>query len=288
MFAGSQCTCRYERDPSDKCRTDLSTGEQKVLSSHTTGAKCVAYAPNLNIVISAAWDSTLHLHLLDDPSRMPATIPLPSKPFSISLTPTKLVVAMASRHVFIYDLKGMKLLASQSQPESSSDENTLQVEPFQRRESSMKFMTRCVACMPSDVGYATSSIEGRIAVDWFDESEEAQKKKYAFKCHRQTENDSDVVYPVNALAFHPVHKTTFASGGGDGTVNLWDGMAKRRIRQYQKYPASVAALGFSADGKYLAVGVSPGFEDGNDHPEGIVTVFIRELSENEAKGRSAK
>lgn len=70
---------------------------------------------------------------------------------------------------------------------------------------------------------------------------------------------------------------------------LWDGVAKRRIRQYQKYPASIAALSFSADGRFLAVGVSPGFEDGTEgQGDGVVKVFIRELGEMEAKGKGAK
>ncbi len=153
-------------------------------------------------------------------------------------------------------------------------------------------MTRAVACMPNDDGYATSSIEGRVAVEWFDPSTESQARKYAFKCHRQPDPEgdgTDIVYPVNALAFHPVHGT-FASGGGDGVVALWDAVAKRRIRQYQKYPASVAAVAFSSDGKSLAVGVCPGFENGQEDytGEGATHVYIRELGENEAKGKGAK
>lgn len=53
-------------------------------------------------------------------------------------------------------------------------------------------------------GYALGSIEGRIAVEFFDSSVESQARKYAFKCHRQQVEDTDMVYPVNALAYHPV------------------------------------------------------------------------------------
>lgn len=144
--------------------------------------------------------------------------------------------------------------------------------------------------MPNDDGYATSSIEGRVAVEWFDPSTESQARKYAFKCHRQPDADgTDIVYPVNALAFHP-NFNSFASGGGDGYVALWDAVAKRRIRQYQKYAASIAALCFSSDGKFLAVGVCPGFENEQEDysGEGQTHVFIRELSETEAKGKGAK
>jgi cell cycle arrest protein BUB3 len=135
------------------------------------------------------------------------------------------------------------------------------------------------------------AVSGRVAVEWFEDTPESQARKYAFKCHRQAapDGDGDIVYPVNALAFHPVHGT-FASGGGDGTAALWDAEAKRRLKQYQKFPNSVAALAFSSDGKYLAVGVCPGFETGQEDYNGAgqTSVLIRELGENEAKGKGAK
>jgi cell cycle arrest protein BUB3 len=211
---------------------------------------------------------------------------LPSKVFAVSITPTKLVVGMASRAFYIYEISTLAKAAAEAVVQSSP--SMIEVDPYQRREGSLKFMTRAVATMPTDSGYASSSIEGRVAVEWFDASSESQSRKYAFKCHRQIVDGIDVVYPVNALAFHPVHGT-FASGGGDGVVALWDGVAKRRIRQYPKYGSSVAALAFSADGRYLAIAVSPGFEDGKDDiADGSVGVFIRELGATEAKGKGPK
>lgn len=263
-----------------------------MLSSHEQGVKCVVYSATHKLLISAGWDSTLHIHHVDEPLRAPTTIPLPHKPCSLSVTPTKLVVAMASRALHIYDMTALRLASSQSQPEANNPTNILNLEPWQRRESSLKFMTRAVATMPNDAGYASSSIEGRVAVEWFDPDETSQARKYAFKCHRQPASDStdvDVVYPVNALAFHPVHGT-FASGGGDGVVALWDGVAKRRIRQYQRYPASVAALSFDRQGKWLAIAISSGFEDGQEPGAdgAVVKIVVRELAEGEAKGRGEK
>jgi len=257
-------------------RIDLTSGAQTVLSTHSAGARNVLFAASHSLLVSSSWDATLHLHDLSRPGEF-STVTLPSKAFSISATPTKLVVAMASRAVNIYELDVLK--------EAAQRGGDVKVDPWQQRESSMKYMTRAVACMPNDAGYASSSIEGRVAVEWFDPSEESQARKYAFKCHRQNVDGQDVVYPVNALAFHPVHGT-FASGGGDGVVALWDGVHKRRIRQYQRFPASVQTIAFSGDGKYAAIGVSPGFEDAaDDVPEGVIKVFIRELSETEAQGK---
>jgi cell cycle arrest protein BUB3 len=189
---------------------------------------------------------------------------------------------MTGRLINIYDLNAIKALFASGGTE---------LKPWQQRESSLRYLTRAVACMPNDAGYATSSIEGRVAVEWFEDTPESQARKYAFKCHRQPapEGDGDIVYPVNALAFHAVHGT-FASGGGDGTVALWDAEAKRRLKQYQKAPDSVAALAFSNDGKYLATGVCPGFETGQEDYSGAgaTLVLVRELGENEAKGKGTK
>jgi cell cycle arrest protein BUB3 len=247
------------------------------MSTHSQGVRNVLYSVPHNLLISSSWDSTLHLHDLATPGDF-ASVRLPSKPFSLSASPTKLVVAMASRAVNIYELDQLSKAAKQGEEDAD-------IAPWQQRESSMKYMTRAVACMPNDAGYSSSSIEGRVAVEWFDPSEESQSRKYAFKCHRQAVDGQDVVYPVNALAYHPVHGT-FATGGGDGIVALWDAVAKRRIRQYQKFPASVQTIDFSSDGKFVAIGVSPGFEDGvDDVPDGVIKVFIRELSSTEAQGK---
>ena len=196
---------------------------------------------------------------------------------------------MASRTLDIYDLKTLADATAKTRP--SSGDEFVTIEPWQRRESSLKFQTRAVACMPNDQGYASSSIEGRVAVEWFDSAADIQAKKYAFKCHRQPASDGsamDIVYPVNALAFHPIHGT-FASGGGDGFVAVWDGITKRRIRYYQRYPSGIAALDFSSDGKLLVVAVSPGFvNDKEEEGPGVVKIFIRELSESETRPKAAK
>lgn len=266
-------------------RIDVASGLQTVISTHDAGVRSVAYSKEHSLVVSAAWDSTLHIHPASpDAEWSTATINLPGKPFSLSVSPTKLVVAMAGRALHIYELS---VLAKECKNTANALQNRLDIEPWQRRESSLKFMTRAVDCMPNDEGYASSSIEGRVAVEWFDPSNESQARKYAFKCHRQPVDDVDVVYPVNSIAFHPVHGT-FATGGGDGVVAIWDAIAKRRIRIYPKLASSIAAMSFSSNGKILATAISPGFEDGKEElAEGTIGIAIRELGENEVK-RKAK
>lgn len=67
---------------------------------------------------------------------------------------------------------------------------------------------RCVVLCPrhlaDETGWASGSIEGRIAVEYFDPAPETQALKYAFRAHRQAVDGVDCVFPINALAYHPV------------------------------------------------------------------------------------
>ncbi len=56
--------------------------------------------------------------------------------------------------------------------------------PEQTRESSLMHQTRCIRCFPNGEGYALSSIEGRVAIEYFDTTPEVQALKYAFKVLR--------------------------------------------------------------------------------------------------------
>lgn len=130
------------------------------------------------------------------------------------------------------------------------------------------------------VGYATASTEGRIAVEYFDPSPASQSQKYAFKAHRQTIDEIDHVWPVNALAFHPIHNT-FASGGSDSTVSIWDHKVKKRLKQYKAYRAPVSSLAWNCDGGKLAVGVGYTWDEGEEGVKGAERpgIFIREVGE---------
>ncbi|CAK7243380.1 MAG: mitotic spindle checkpoint protein Bub3 [Sporothrix thermara] len=278
---------------------DLASGKLTPLGRHGQGVSCIAYSADHGLVVSGSWDATLHFHDVSRGAAVaaqsePIQIHLPGKVHALATSPTKVVVAMTARLVHIYDLPSIAaLFAAAAGGGGGAAVDPAAVKPWQQRESSLKFLTRAVACMPNDAGYATSSIEGRVAVEWFEDSAESQARKYAFKCHRQPapedEGGGDVVFPVNALAFHPRYGT-FASGGGDGTVALWDAEAKRRMKQYQKIPNSVWALAFSGNGRYLAMGVAPGFETGQEDYSGAgkTQIIVRELSETEAKGKGSK
>eukprot|EP01126_Amoeba_proteus_P038564 TRINITY_DN4028_c0_g1_i1.p2 TRINITY_DN4028_c0_g1~~TRINITY_DN4028_c0_g1_i1.p2 ORF type:complete len:167 (-),score=20.95 TRINITY_DN4028_c0_g1_i1:351-851(-) len=161
-------------------------------------------------------------------------------------------------------------------------------EPEQRRESSLKYQTRCIRPFNEGDGYALSSTEGRVAVEYFDPSPVTQAKKYAFKCHRVKDAEGvELVYPANVIAFHPVHGT-FATGGCDCMVSVWDGKNKKRLFQYPKYPNSISSISFNQDGTQMAIASSYTFFEGERTDNTSEHIFVRSVLEEVVPKARAK
>ncbi|GHJ84219.1 hypothetical protein NliqN6_0621 [Naganishia liquefaciens] len=226
---------------------DFETGQNRVLGKADDALSTVTACGDSGVVVTGSWDAMLRVWDPRAATALVATHQLPSKVYcaSFASASSSLVVSMAHRNVHVYDVRKLE-------------------EPKQKRESALKFMTRSVACMADGKGWASGSIEGRIAVEYFDA--ELESRKYAFRCHRQTIDGVDCVYPINALAYHPIHNT-FASGGSDGTVSIWDHNAKKRMKQYPAFATEVSCLAFSPDGEKLAIGVSYEHDNGVSQPD---------------------
>lgn len=56
---------------------------------------------------------------------------------------------------------------------------------------------------------------------------------------------------------------TFATGGCDGLVSVWDKDNKKRVSQFaRKYPTSISSLSFAHDGTCVAIASSYTWEEG--------------------------
>ncbi|TPP63665.1 Mitotic checkpoint protein BUB3 [Fasciola gigantica] len=253
---------------------DCNTNQSQQLGSCVRAISVMHYNTTIQACITGSWDCTVRIW---DPRAASATAAAgnsdkggaqsvhrqPNTVYTMDSIDNQLVVGTAGRHVLIWDLRQMHA-------------------PVEQRESSLRYQTRCIRCFPNGQGYILGSIEGRIAVEMFDPSPEVQKKKYAFKCHRVKENDKEIIHPVTALAFHQGYNT-FASGGCDGFVYIWDGFNRKRLAQLSKYPASISSLTFSEDGQLLAIASSYMYERGPIENEPEPTIYIRSVAENEVK-----
>ena len=70
--------------------------------------------------------------------------------YTMALNEEKLVVGTAGRRVLVWDLRNMN-------------------SALQKRESSLKYQTRCIKCFPDRKGYVLSSIEGKNFILFFND-----------------------------------------------------------------------------------------------------------------------
>lgn len=248
---------------------DLNRGVKTPVGTHGDAVKCVRSSESTGTVATGSWDKTVKIWDTRTNQSI-GTHDQPDKVYCIDVCDNNLVVCTAGRHVWIWDLRYMD-------------------RPAQRRESNLKFQTRTVACFPDAKGYVMGSIEGRVAVEYFDPDATVQANKFAFKCHRD-KAPAETIYPVNAVAFHP-KASIFATGGSEGIVNMWDPSRKKRVCQIRplhaspspidnlpRYETGVASMGFNFDGSLLAIGVSYNYEQGERDNKPAESIYIRGMA----------
>ena len=103
----------------------MNSSQERVLGQHEKGVKCVDYSPEYNVIITGSWDNTVKTWDPRTEVACTGTHNQTDKVYSMSSSGEQLVVATAGRKVFIWDLRNMSC-------------------PQQKRESSLKYQTRCV------------------------------------------------------------------------------------------------------------------------------------------------
>lgn len=242
---------------------DITSGSAVNMGAHEDSVRCVEYASETNGIISGSWDKTIKIWDAREKKCIGTYEQSNGKVYSLAVRDNKIVVATYGRKVLIWDIRNMS-------------------QYMMKRESSLKYQTRCVRIFPNKIGYVMSSIEGRVSVEYFDPDPEVQAKKYAFKCHRSKENGIEMIHPVNTIGFHEIHNT-FATGGSDGFVNIWDGFNKKRLCQFHQYDSAISSVNFSDDGSSLAIACSQ-LEINENAPEiPPPVIYVRSVTENEVK-----
>ncbi|KIY94399.1 Mitotic checkpoint protein BUB3 [Monoraphidium neglectum] len=162
-------------------RVDATTSQQLVLGAHAAPIKCVEWLESKGVAVTASWDLTLRLW---DPRCAPAaanvgTAELPGKAYTLGLGGSRLVVGTSARHVWIYDIDNGRAVCGRAARPAQGWAPPRPAVSAACAAGTLKYQTRCIAAHPG--GYALGSVEGRVAMEYFDTSPEAQRAKYAFK-----------------------------------------------------------------------------------------------------------
>ncbi|GKY91140.1 hypothetical protein MPSEU_000086800 [Mayamaea pseudoterrestris] len=264
-------------------------GQQQGLATqigvHDAPIKCIGFCKNLNLLVTGGWDR--QLKFWDCRSQTPVgQFKMPERVYAMDVCEDKIVVATAGRHVIAYD-------TSKGPTE------------IYKKESPLKYQTRCITCFPDLSGFAIGSIEGRVGIHYFQKIGPNGKDSFAFKCHREQTN----TYAVNAIAFHPVHKT-FVTCGSDGVINTppilrpkqkplilppprpanvfntWDKDNKQRLKGFPALQRPITAAAFSTQGDLFAFASCYDWSKGSSHAQQGNDIFIHPVNEEEVKPKS--
>ncbi|KAI1116218.1 Poly(A)+ RNA export protein [Nemania sp. NC0429] len=301
---------------------DLRTSQQAVIGAHDAPVRGVRFVevPGTHgpVVVSGSWDRTVRFwDTRQRPgARAAATLGCDERVYALDARAQLLVVATAGLRVHLVDL---------GNPAAFLD----------TVDSPLTHQTKAVAAFPDGRGWGIASIGGRCGIQTMDE-DESSDTSFTFKCHRHTvENTTDNpaaglsvnqgkasngsgsgsgssvtkvtnIYAVNDIQFHPVHSTTFATAGSDGSFVFWDRIARSRIRQYPPTPpvssssssfspsgkqgdggssSAITATSFSRDGRFFAYAVGYDWSRGcaGNTPETESKVVLHPVLEEDVK-----
>ncbi|KAI8075704.1 WD40-repeat-containing domain protein [Thamnidium elegans] len=245
---------------------NVNTGQTTQVGAHDEPIKAAKFLDGQsNILATGSWDKTVKYWDLRSPQPI-GTVALPERCYAMDTKGDLLVAATADRSVLIFNL---------------SNPTTI----FKQTISPLKWQTRSISCFIDGQGYAISSIEGRVGIQYLDEKDAS--KCFSFKCHRdETKN----VYSVNSISFHPVYGT-FSTAGADGTVSLWDKDSKQRLKTLPKANGTISCTAFNRTGNIFAYAVSYDWTKGYKFhaTEGQVNkLMLHAVKDEDVKPRAPK
>lgn len=221
----------------------------KKLGKHNDkkAARCIipSLNDNNNLFLTGGWDG--HIKLFDINSPTAQIVDISTKDHSKIFGATKFgyehysIFITSTRRILVLDLRNTSEFL------------------YDRIPPTLQYQLRGISAPRNGSYYVVGSTEGRVAVDNVNNE---SKDSFSFKCHRV----DGLAFPVNCIV-HNDKYDSFATGGGDGHVAIWDADARKRISQFNRYATSIADIDFDQQSERMAIAVSYTFEDGEkDHP----------------------
>jgi len=216
---------------------------------HDSCIRTIHHIPRLNMIATTGWDRKIRYW--DDRLKSNGYVfefQLPERAYAADACKNVFVVCCGGKqkNIGVFDLRNYKKIRK-------SD------------KSPLRLQTRCCAVMPSCEGYVIGSIEGRVAVQYF---QGFNKNSFAFKCHREGSGQKKKhCFAVNDISFHPQYGT-FSTCGSNGRFNFWD--LGKQIKVFgthpKKFSVPLTCGQFSPDGKIYAQAACYDFSQGTEVP----------------------
>lgn len=198
--------------------------------------------------------------------------------FQLANTDSVLIASDRNRFLYLFDDKTNKVSASYKTDKQMTqmkvidnkslvcpDKETItfydirqMAKPYLAIANMMKTEIASIGCIPKEA-MLYGSIEGKIAVEYFDTS---KSLNYSFKCHRIETDTKIKVYSVNAIEYDSTNDL-FYSGGSDGFVYCWNNKKRKKLFKCEQYSEPISHLAIKASKGILAIGLSWLNEDGN-------------------------
>lgn len=231
--------------------TQGATGQQ--IGVHDAPVSCVSFSSELGVVLSASWDKTVRVW--DTRQQSPVfTLQLSDKAHCMDCRGAALVVGTADRKLNVYDLSPGKNF------------NTIA-----QYDSPLNYQTRCVRIFHDVSGFAIGCIEGRVAIENFNDlgkksNQYTKTTNFVFKCHRKKAQDkSSDIFPVNDISFSPLN--TFSTVGSDGVIHYWDKDQRQRLKSFERFrdKSQITCGRFSPSGNLFVYALSYDWSMGAEH-----------------------
>ncbi|XP_047071889.1 mitotic checkpoint protein BUB3.3 [Lolium rigidum] len=213
-------------------RYDLHSGAQDTVGLHDDVVVSTEFSQTTGQLITCSLDKKLFFWDTNARSVNPNnTLMLESVVGSLSVCGMYILVAV-ERDVYWYDMRNL-------------------TGPIKAKDSPLKHHIRCLHSSEQLKGYAAGSMDGTVALKYFDHGVDTDKG-YTFRCHPRSGDGTSSLVPINSIAVHPL-KEAFVTGDNEGYAIVWDALSKKKLLEFPSYSGSVVSMAYNYSGQLLAV-----------------------------------
>ncbi|KAG4073962.1 hypothetical protein HA402_014167 [Bradysia odoriphaga] len=213
---------------------EAETSYEVTIGTHNSAVKIIDFLPRKSAILSGSWDKTVKMWDLRVEGACATYEQCDGKVYSMSCLDEKIAVGTSGSKALIWDLRNMKTYMILHR---------------------LNHRVNCIALSPNKQCYAIGHTDGRVAVSYIDRDPEIRKLKTTFRCHRMIKDEFEHIFGVTAVRFYNGNGI-FATGGGNGFVNIWDSVKKKHLCRYPRHHLAVTSMDFSPDLQKLAVACS--------------------------------